>query len=89
MSTDTEESEHVEAESTVNDSFGTTIPAEVREALNDALEPGDKVRWVVEDGKASIEIVQERYGVATEAGTFDGPAWEDSEAVVEESYGEE
>ena len=38
---------HVEAESTINDSYGTTIPATIRHALDDPLEPGDTVRWVI------------------------------------------
>lgn len=29
----------IEAESTVNDSYGTTIPSEVRDALDEAVEP--------------------------------------------------
>lgn len=51
----------IEAGSTVSEEFGTTIPAEVREAL-DGLEPGDRVRWVVEDGELRVRIVRERPG---------------------------
>lgn len=82
MSTDsTEPNERVEAESTVTENFGTTIPSEVRKALREGLEPGDKVRWVVEDGEVSIEIVREQYGVTDDVEPFDGPEWDGEEAT--------
>ncbi|GAB7010728.1 AbrB/MazE/SpoVT family DNA-binding domain-containing protein [Halorubrum trueperi] len=77
----------VEAESTVNDSYGTTIPAEIRNALDDALEPGDTVRWVISDGELSLKIVHERYGAFEDAEPFDGPAW-DSETAAESTWSE-
>lgn len=85
MSTDNADPhERVEAESTVNDSFGTTIPSEVRGALEDQLEPGDKVRWVVEDGELSVKIIRERYGTLSELEPVDGePA--DAVEVTEQS----
>jgi len=50
-------------ETTVNRSYAVTIPAEVREELD--LEPGDRLRWSVDDeGRLVAEIVRERYGAA-------------------------
>jgi len=77
----------VEAESTVNESFGTTIPVEVRRALREGVKPGDRVRWVVADGEVSIEIVHERFGAFDDLDALDGPEW-NSEAVAEESWEE-
>lgn len=77
----------IEAESTVNDSYGTTIPSEVRNALGEAVEPGDTVRWVVADGTLSVEIVHERYGAFEDAEPLDGPAW-DSEEAAESAWSE-
>jgi antitoxin PrlF len=52
-------------ETTVNDSYAVTIPATIRQQLD--LEPGDKIRWTVDDtGELSVEIVNQRYGA------FDG-----------------
>lgn len=82
MSTESSEpGDRIEAESTVSESFGTTIPAEVRKALQEGLEPGDKVKWVVKDGDVSIEIVRERYGVTSDIEPFDGPEWDGEEAA--------
>ncbi|MFD1571421.1 AbrB/MazE/SpoVT family DNA-binding domain-containing protein [Halorubrum laminariae] len=78
---------HIEAESTINDSYGTTIPAEIRNALDDTLEPGDTVRWVIVDGDLSLEIVHERYGAFEDVEPFDGPAW-DSETAAESAWSE-
>lgn len=49
-----------EDETKVNDSFSVTIPAEVRKRLG--VKPGDKVRWVVEEGELTVEVIKERYG---------------------------
>lgn len=52
---------HATDETTVNDSFAVTIPADIRQQLD--LEPGDKIRWAVdESGDLSVEIVKQRYG---------------------------
>jgi bifunctional DNA-binding transcriptional regulator/antitoxin component of YhaV-PrlF toxin-antitoxin module len=75
----------VEAESTVNDSYGTTIPAAIRAALDDALEPGDTVRWVISDGELSVEVIHEEYGAFEDAEPFDGPVWE-SDATAESAW---
>ena len=48
-------------ETTVSDRGGVTIPAEVRERLD--IEPGDKIRWTVEDGDVRVEVVHQREGV--------------------------
>ena len=77
----------IEAEATVNESYGTTIPSAVREALDDPVEPGDTVRWVVRDGDLSIELVHERYGAFEDVAPFDGPAW-DSEEAAENAWSE-
>lgn len=45
----------------VNESGGVTVPAEIRERLG--IEPGDKLRWAVDDdGALSVEVVEQRYG---------------------------
>jgi len=76
-----------EAESAVNDSYGTTIPAEIRDALDEDIQPGDTVQWRLVDGELSVEIQRERYGVLDELEPLDGPEW-DGEAVAESAYSE-
>jgi bifunctional DNA-binding transcriptional regulator/antitoxin component of YhaV-PrlF toxin-antitoxin module len=88
MSTEEPEGrDRVEAESTVNESYGTTIPADVREALREELEPGDRVRWVVEGGSVSVEIIHERFGAFDDVEPLDGPEW-DGEEEAERAWGE-
>jgi len=77
----------VEAESTINDSYRTTIPAPIRHTLDDTLEPGDTVRWAIADGELSIEIVHKEYGAFEDAEPFDGPAWE-SDTAAESAWSE-
>jgi hypothetical protein len=77
----------VEAESTVNDSYETTIPAPIRAALGDALEPGNTVRWVISDGELSLEVIHKEYGAFEDPEPFDGPAWE-SDAAAESAWSE-
>ena len=77
----------VEAKSTVNDSYRTTIPAVIRAALDDALEPGDTVRWMISDGELSVKIIHKAYGAFEDAEPFDGPAWE-SDAAAESTWSE-
>ena len=77
----------VEAESTVNDSYETTIPGPIRAALDDALEPGDTVRWMISDGELSAEIIHKEYGAFEDTEPFDGPAWE-SDAAAESAWSE-
>ena len=48
-------------ETTVSERGGITIPAAVRESLG--IEAGDKIRWTVEDGDVSIQVVHQREGV--------------------------
>jgi len=48
------------SETTVNDSRSVTIPKEVCDELG--VKPGDKVRWRIEDGELSVEIIRQRYG---------------------------
>jgi AbrB family looped-hinge helix DNA binding protein len=48
-------------ETTVSERGGITIPSEIRERLD--IEPGDKIRWAVEDGDVRIEVVHQREGV--------------------------
>ncbi|MBP1986812.1 AbrB/MazE/SpoVT family DNA-binding domain-containing protein [Halolamina salifodinae] len=85
MSSGSENQNRIEAKSTVNDSYGTTIPSEIRKALGEKIEPGDTVRWVVSDGELSLEIVHERYGAFEDAAPFDGPEW-DGEEVAEGTW---
>jgi antitoxin PrlF len=57
-----------EDETTVNESYGVTIPASVREDL----EPGDRLRWAVdEDGRLVAEIVRERHGTFSDLEPID------------------
>lgn len=48
-------------ETKVNDRGGVTIPSEVRDALD--IEAGDKLRWTVEAGVLSVEVVHQEEGV--------------------------
>ncbi|KAB7514867.1 AbrB/MazE/SpoVT family DNA-binding domain-containing protein [Halosegnis rubeus] len=82
-------SEHNEraAESAVNDSYGTTIPAEIRAALDEEIRPGDTVRWTLTDGELSVEIQRERYGTLADLEPLDGPEW-DGETAAESAYTE-
>lgn len=58
-------SRRVEDETTVNDSYSITVPAEVRRQAD--IEAGDKLRWrVSEDGTLSVEVVKQRYGAFSE-----------------------
>lgn len=55
----------VEDETTVNESFSVTVPAAVRREAG--VEPGDKLRWRVDDeGQLSVEVVKQRYGAFSE-----------------------
>lgn len=57
-------------ETTVNDSYAVTIPASIRQQLD--LEPGDKVRWAVDEtGDLSVKIVKQRYGAFDEVEPID------------------
>lgn len=59
-----------EDETTVNRSYAVTIPASVRADLD--LEPGDQLRWEVDDeGRLVAEIVRERYGVTEDLEPLD------------------
>lgn len=49
-------------ETKVNDRGGTTIPADIREALD--IDTGDKLRWSVSDeGELTVEVVKQETGV--------------------------
>jgi AbrB family looped-hinge helix DNA binding protein len=47
-------------ETAVSDRGMVTIPASLRRRLD--IEAGDKLRWAVEDGTLSVEVVRQRYG---------------------------
>lgn len=47
-------------ETTVSDRGMVTIPASLRRRLD--IEAGDKLRWTVDDGTLSVEVVRQRYG---------------------------
>lgn len=48
-------------ETKVSDRGMVTIPASLRRRLD--IEPGDKLRWDVDDeGALSVEVVKQRYG---------------------------
>ncbi len=54
-------SDEVPVETTVGDDGVVTIPAPVRRRLD--IEPGDKLRWDVdEEGDLSVEVCRQRYG---------------------------
>jgi len=72
-----------EDETTVNRSFAVTIPASIRDDLD--LEPGDQLRWDVDDdGRLVAEIVRERYGAAEDLKPVD--MGETDAVEVTESY---
>lgn len=48
-------------ETKVSERGGVTIPSEVRDRLG--IEPGDKIRWTVEDDDVRVEVVHQREGV--------------------------
>jgi AbrB family looped-hinge helix DNA binding protein len=48
-------------ETTVSERGGVTIPSEIRERFD--IEPGDKIRWTVDDGAVRVEVVHQREGV--------------------------
>ena len=54
------ESDDGDPTSTVTDSYGVDIPADVRDRLD--VRPGDEVRWTVEGGELRLEVVHERDG---------------------------
>ena len=50
-------------ETTVNESYSVTVPAEIRDRID--LEPGDRLRWdVTDDGRLVAEVLRERYRAA-------------------------
>lgn len=55
-------------ETKVSDRGMVTIPASLRRRLD--IEAGDKLRWEVDDGRLTVDVVKQRYG-----------AFEDFEAV--------
>ena len=85
MPSESETQSRIEAESTVDDSYGTTIPPEVGKALGQAIEPGDTVRWTVSDQELSLEIAHKRDGALADAAPFDGPEW-DGEKAAESTW---
>jgi antitoxin PrlF len=48
------------SETIVNEVRSVTIPKKICDELG--VKPGDKVRWHVEDGELSVEIVKQRHG---------------------------
>jgi AbrB family looped-hinge helix DNA binding protein len=48
-------------ETKVNERGGVTIPAIVRKSLD--IEPGDKIRWTIDDGEVRIAVVHQQEGV--------------------------
>lgn len=47
-------------ETTVSDGGMVTVPASLRRRLD--IEPGDKLRWDVDDGTLSVSVLRQRYG---------------------------
>ncbi|MFW5900154.1 MAG: AbrB/MazE/SpoVT family DNA-binding domain-containing protein [Halodesulfurarchaeum sp.] len=47
-------------ETTVSDRGMVTIPAALRRRLD--IEPGDKLRWAIDDGELTVELRKQQYG---------------------------
>lgn len=80
-------SERVEDETTVNESYSVTVPAAVRRAAG--VEPGDKLRWTVdEEGALSVSVISQRSGAFSELEPVDigesTDAAEDHDIVIGE-----
>jgi AbrB family looped-hinge helix DNA binding protein len=73
-------------ETTVNDGHSVTVPSQIREALD--IEPGDKLRWHVNDeGELSVEVVKQQYGAFDDLEPVD--IGEETNAVeIEKEFGE-
>jgi AbrB family looped-hinge helix DNA binding protein len=68
------------AETTMTDHGGATVPAEVRDRLD--IEPGDKLRWRLEDdGTLTVEVKRQREGSFEDFGPFDSGTPIDSSVV--------
>jgi AbrB family looped-hinge helix DNA binding protein len=52
--------EEAPLETKVSDRGMVTIPADLRRRLD--IEPGDKLRWDVDEGDLSVKVVKQRYG---------------------------
>ena len=50
----------IEGETTVNESYSVTVPAAIRQEAG--VDAGDKLRWHVDDGSLSVELVKQQYG---------------------------
>ncbi|WP_018128867.1 hypothetical protein [Haladaptatus paucihalophilus] len=54
-------SNQVTDETTVNDGHSVTVPSQIREAVYN--EPGDKLRWRLDDEEnLTVEVVKQRFG---------------------------
>ncbi|EFW90468.1 transcriptional regulator [Haladaptatus paucihalophilus DX253] len=54
-------SNQVTDETTVNDGHSVTVPSQIRDALD--IEPGDKLRWRLDDEEnLTVEVVKQRFG---------------------------
>jgi bifunctional DNA-binding transcriptional regulator/antitoxin component of YhaV-PrlF toxin-antitoxin module len=63
-------SHEVEDETTVNETYSVTVLAAVRREAG--VEAGDKLRWHVdEDGRISVELVKQQYGVFSQLDPVD------------------
>jgi antitoxin PrlF len=63
-------SDRMEEETTVNDSYSVTVPAAIRRIAG--IEPGDKLRWSVDEaGSLSVEVVEQRYGAFSDLEPID------------------
>lgn len=86
--------DEVPEETTVSDRGMVTVPAEIRRRLD--IEPGDKLRWVVDDeAELTVEVVRQRFGAFDDyeavpmggdgAETHDLAGYEDDPLVAEDS----
>lgn len=72
-----------DSETTVNGSYSVTVPSDIRERVD--LEPGDKLRWSVDDdGRLVAEVVRERYGAFEDADPVD--VGEETDAVEDTEF---
>ncbi|WEL16316.1 AbrB family transcriptional regulator [Halorhabdus sp. SVX81] len=72
-------------ETKVSDRGMVTIPAALRQRLD--IEAGDKLRWTVDDGDLSVEVLHQREGVFDDFEPVD--AGETDAVALESEFGAE
>lgn len=77
--------EEAPEETKVSDRGMVTIPADIRRQLD--IGAGDKLRWSIQDGDLSVEIIHQREGVFDDFEPVD--AGETNAVEAERSFGAE